>query len=67
MSKAYPDFSYLIKKDTPHDIIKVGGLLQTTNAVTDLNRVIKIKKIYAVNVLANGSVFIDFDGVEVNP
>lgn len=67
MSKAYPDFSYLIKKDTHHDIIKVGGLLQTTNAVTDLNRVIKIKKIYAVNVLANGSVVIDLDGVEVNP
>ena len=67
MSKAYPDFSYLIKKGTPHDIIKVGGLLQTTNAVTDLNRAIKIKKIYAVNVLDNGNILIDFDGVEVNP
>ncbi|AJQ26896.1 hypothetical protein [Pelosinus fermentans] len=67
MSKVCPDFSYFIKKDTPHDIIKVGGVLQTTNAVTDLNRTIKIKKIYAVNVLTHGNIVIDFDGVEVNP
>lgn len=67
MSKACPDFSYLIKKDTPHDIIKVGGIASIINAVGDLKRVIKIKKIYAVNVLANGSVVIDFEGVEVNP
>ena len=62
-----PDFSYLVPAGIPHDSIKINAVLKTASMANGIHRAIKVKKIYAVNFLTNGSVVIDFDGVEVNP